>query len=376
MIVGYAMSSDHPIIDPLMPLDVSRITAEERKRSKNQVASGCLSACRAFHQEGSKAFWANNTFVFTTHQALHNMGILDLDTRNTISSTTLRVVAQYYDDQKRVRKYDSEIPGYPKVRVTPLQRVADPTTLGRKGFKSYSWLQVADFLNALRPPFDPLHDKKQVRPRLLPNMTSLRIDFVNFPNECLDFPSTEIHHIAAHHLARTLSELIFTGLSHDDQGFRTQVDLEAMVRDDGLMLKSIDTLVHHNGKMNQVEDAEIRARVVRSWRSLVTEKTGEVPHFQDSHWHPGVRTPLPAGLAGPIPLETVHPASLWENRPTMWKLVPVSRDSSRREFVEFSRTTGTPVGKYSEVADVDDSIDLECEDCGELHEPSIFDPDF
>lgn len=375
MIVGYAMSSDHPIIDPLMPLDESRITPAERNQAKNQFASGCLAACSSFQKEGNKAFWANNTFVFTTHQALHNLGTLDLNTRNTISSTTLRIVAQYYDDQRQIRRYDSEIPGYPRVKVTTLQRVADPTTLGRKGFKSYSWLQVADFLNALRPPFDPVHDKKQVRPRLLPNLTSLRIDFVNFPSDCLDFPSTELHHTAAHHLARTLSELFFTGLPSDDQGYRTQLDLEAMVRDDGLMIKSIDTLVHHNGRMNRVTDTEVKARVVRSWRSLVTEKTGEVPRLQDSHWHPGVRSVLPTALGGPIPLETDHPESLWEKRPTMWKLVPVSRDSSRREFVEFSRTTGAQVGKYSEVFDFDDSVELECEDCGELHEPP-HDPEF
>ncbi|KAK1825929.1 hypothetical protein QBC39DRAFT_365595 [Podospora conica] len=372
MIVGYAMSSDHPIIDPLMPLDGSKLTPQERKWSKNQIAFGCLAACRAFHQEGTKTFWASNTFVFTTHQALRNLGILDLAIRNTICSTTLRIVAQYYDDQRKIRRYNSALPGFPKVRIQPIQRVADHTTLGRRGFKSYSWLQLADFLTALRPPFDPQHDKKQVRPRLLPNLTSLRIDFVNFPNDCLDFPSAEVHQLAAHHLARTLSELVFTGLPPDEPGIRAKLDLMAMVRDDGLVVKSIDTFVCHNGKMAQIADADVQAKVVRSWRSLVHEKTGTVPPLQDSHWHPELMTTT--GLGAPIPLETVHPASLWQNRPTMWKLVPVSRDSSLREFIEFSRTTGSPVGKYSEELDVDDSADLQCEDCGGMHEP--YDTDF
>ena len=147
--------------------------------------------------------------------------------RKGIESITLRIVARYYDDEKRRHRlsqdYHPELFKSQALKVIP--RVKDESSMARKGFHSYGWTQTVDFLDALRPPFDPHHAQGN-RPRLLPGLLSMRMDFVNFPDYFLPFPEMDLHEIAAHDFGCTLNELMVTGLPCCEVGVKAGADLQ------------------------------------------------------------------------------------------------------------------------------------------------------
>jgi len=165
-ILEMSLTSHYPILDPLLKLATKEYTTVDERARGNHIAIGFLATCKAYHTEGTRFLWKNNEFVFTSHQALRNLANLSLENRKSIKSITLRIVAKYYDDAKRVRTARSNLPGK-KITIRAAPRLHE-NPLARKGYKSYTWLQVIDFLDALRPPFDPGQKKKQPRPRLLP----------------------------------------------------------------------------------------------------------------------------------------------------------------------------------------------------------------
>ncbi|KAK4442975.1 hypothetical protein QBC34DRAFT_417875 [Podospora aff. communis PSN243] len=362
-ILEMALTSDYPILDPLSKITKEHATADEKARG-NQIAIGFLATCKAYHTEGTRFLWKNNDFVFTSHHALRNLANLDLELRKTIKSITLRIIARYYDDARRTRRAKSNILG----KTIPVKAVArvHENPLARKGYKSYTWLQLIDFLDALRPPFDPQRKKKVFRPRLLPGLESMRMDFVNFPKEYLNVPDIDLHRIAAHDLGCTLNELLLTGLPEDDCGTRALADLTGLVRDDGLIMKSTDTFISDYSTLTRMTDRPLDFRVVRAWKPLADEierQFGDSDHDHDhghQHHHPDV---------SPAPPAVGHPESIFTEKKTIWRRVPKSRDAARHErtWIEFSRTFGLPVDPEDE--DFDESFLLFCEGCGEVHEP-------
>ncbi|KAK0643234.1 hypothetical protein B0T16DRAFT_391791 [Cercophora newfieldiana] len=350
-ILSYSLISSFPIIDPLSKHTKESMTAEERARG-NQIAIGFLATCKAYHTEGLRYLWGRNEFVFTSHYALRNFANLSLEHRKVVKFINIRIIAKYYDDARRVRTAKSNVPGR-KITIKTAARLHE-NPLARKGYKSYTWLQLIDFLDALRPPFDPRYkSKKAPRPRLLPGLESMRIDFVNFPREYLAMPDIDLHRIAVHDLGCTLNELVLTGLPEDDCGIRALSDLNGMVRDDGLLMKAFDSFMSDSTVLTRVRDCPFDARVVRSWKPL------DHDHI---HHHPDI---------SPAPVDVGHPESIYKEKKTIWRRVPKSRDASRddRTWVEFSRTLGTPV--EPDKPDVDESSLLFCDECGEVHEPML-----
>lgn len=371
MILAYAMTSDHPIVDPLSKLTKEHMESEELFRG-NQIAINFLMTRKAYHIEGTRFLWENNTFIFTSHHALRRFGMLPLRFRESVKSVNLRITARFYDDEKRA--HNIHLSGNRvKLRVNLRPKEVG---LATKGYKSYSWHQVTDFLDALRPPFDPAHNKKLPRPRLLPKLESMRIDLVNFPKDYLDFPGHELHKMASHDLGRTLNELMVTGLPRDDQGTKASVDLVGMVRDNGVFMRAPATYVQTGNNLVRKKEAPLQVRVVRAWRAIAQEildlsddEDGPLLHH-GPHGHHGYAFEIP-----PAPEEVGHPVSVWKERRTVWKRIPVSRDSNERKWMEFNQTWGSPVGPYDAEQDIDDSVVIICDECGEVHDPHI-DHDF
>lgn len=383
-ILEYSLTSSQPIIDPLSKLNPHVLLPEEKKMSKAQIAINFLATCRAYHDEGERFLWRNNTFVFTDCLALQNFRNLGLEHRKQITHITMRITARYYDEdfeREHRAPYPTSNPTRNPLRLRVIPRVYD-NTLARRGFRSYTWLQVVDFLTVLRPPFDPDHDTTQPRPRLLPALESLRIDLVNFPSDFLTAPSpVEMHALTGHDLSMSLKELQLTGIPECQWGSDMASHLVRMVRDDGLFLKSDSTYVSSN-RVRKQSDGDWEPRAVRAWKVLAEEylqskkKTngsslpmGGGHHGHHSH-HGTVKIPA-------VPAEEGQPETTWQNRRTLWKRVPVSRDSEERVWAEFDRTTGTIIlSEEYENPDMDtyDPEELVCHHCQMMHSP--YDDDY
>ncbi|KAK4033817.1 hypothetical protein C8A01DRAFT_39703 [Parachaetomium inaequale] len=379
-ILEYALTSNDPIIDPLVKLNREAVTVAERTRD-NQLAIGFLATCKAYLAEGTRFLWANNEFIFTSHLALRNFANLSLEHRKGIKHVTFRIIARYYDDEerKRLAPYPSAVDTYYRtinLRATP--RIKEDN-LARKGFRSYAWEQVVDFLDAMRPPFDPNHPKGQPRPRLLPGLDSLRMDFVNFPDSFLTPGGGPfLHSYASHDLGCTLNELQLTGLPACDFGQELVSELSGMIKDDGLLLKSDSTFVFSGSQLRPMSSRpkwmpSWEPKVIRSWKALAAEyarSKGRSPsqpaHGHHRHAHAGHHNMPPA------PKEEGHPESLWKERRTMFKRVPIEQDDDERVWAEFDRLTGREIEpeEYDSEDDEYDISDLVCPSCDVMHAPS------
>ncbi|KAL2143621.1 hypothetical protein VTI28DRAFT_10206 [Corynascus sepedonium] len=380
-ILEYSLTSKYPIIDPLSKLNKEALVPEERARG-NQIAIGFLATCKAYFLEGTRFLWSNNTFVFTSHVALRNFSYLSLEHRRGIKHVTFRIIARYYDDEDR--KHLAPYPSandmfYKTINLRTIPRIKE-NSLARKGFRSYAWNQVVDFLDAMRPPFDPDHPKGQPRPRLLPGLESLRMDFVNFPDSFLSPGSGNfLHGLASHDLGCHLNELQLTGLPICDFGEELVAELSGMIKDDGLLLRSDAAFVYSGKQLRPMAQRAKRwmpewdAKVIRSWRALADEyarSKGRTPatepsHPHHRHGHGHHRMP-------PAPQEEGHPKSLWKARRTLFKRVPVEQGEDDRVWVEFDRLTGLPIEpeEYDSDEDEYDVSDLICPHCDVMHSPS------
>lgn len=374
-ILSYAMTSPSPIIDPLCAIKRENLTMAERTRG-HQIAIHFLVTCKAYHAEGTKFLWTNNTFLFTSVQALKLFSEVDLLYRGQVHEATLRIIARYYDDDAPPagRRLPS---GYhhsfhpnnpPPLRVH--KRAKEPT-LARRGFRAYSWFQLVDFLEALLPPHSPSQDAARPRTRLLPNLGTLRIDLVNFAVDTLQYPPAQLHDIASHHLGCTLNELIVTGLPTDDTGARTSAELGGLLKDDGLMIGHPPTFVAHaKGGLRPLKGGAIfHKKVVRSMRPVL----GVDHHHHDDH--PDYFDEFP-----PAPAEVGDPPeSEYTSCRTIWKRVPVKLDDPHRIWELFDRVSGLPWEEVEEEAlmydlldeDSDDEGGMMCENCGQVHPGAI-----
>ncbi|KAK4199985.1 hypothetical protein QBC40DRAFT_77042 [Triangularia verruculosa] len=381
-ILEYSLTSHHPIIDPLSRLNPNAITSDERKISKNQVAISFLATCKAYHAEGTRFLWKNNSFIFTDYLTLQNFSTLGLEHRKNMRQITMRITARYYDDDPERTEHPAPHPkptaGRRDLRLRVIQRVQDDNSLARRGFRSYTWHQVVDFLDVLRPPFDPNHDQTKPRPRLLPGLESLRIDLVNFVPDYLTPPGgPQLHNLASHDLALSLRELQLTGLPECHWGADLSAGLARLVKDDGLFLKAEPTYIFSN-RLRKQSDIHWEMRAIRAWKVLADEylksqkkkkgsSTAAAVGHHNHHSHNGP-VKIPA-----VPEEEGAPETQWKERRTLWKRVPVSRDAvDEREWVEFDRTTGAPIpaNEYGDPAtDSYDPDELVCHHCQMMHSP-------
>ncbi|KAH6607707.1 hypothetical protein Trco_004020 [Trichoderma cornu-damae] len=379
-ILKFAMKSEHPIIDPLSALTPENLTNEEKKRG-NQIAIHFLATCKAMHAEGTRLLWESNHFVFTTPQALRNFGELSFQYRHKILHVNLRVIARYYDDQRRRHKLGHCYhPDLKKDQPLKIYMRPKESPLVRGGFRCYTWNQVIDFLQALRAPFDPAYkDRKNPRPRLLPSLSSLRLDLVNFSDSLLPFSGSDLHETASHELGCTLNELQVTGMPLDDVGMKATAELSGLVKDEGLYLDASAAFIARPKNLQSLPGDVWCARVIRAYKDLKeeleeealglgedSEEIGEPFHLYSFEGYHKVGT-LPAA-----PAEEGHPPSTREEKLVLWKKVPVARDDSdERTWIQFSRVNGHEVEDSAWDSDDDDRI---CPCCGELHPNSSMFP--
>ncbi|KAG8425483.1 hypothetical protein J3458_002178 [Metarhizium acridum] len=370
-ILKFAMKSPYPIIDPLSRLSHEHLSEKEKTRG-NQVAIHFLATCRVLRTEGTRYFWETNNFTFTTPEALRNFSELSSQYRNQITHLNLRIIARYYDDQRRKHRLER---GYHtdlkkdqllKVRLRPKE-----PPLIRGGFRCYTWSQVTDFLMALRAPYDPNYkDKNNPRPRLLPGLLSLRLDLVNFSETLLPFSGSELHEVASHELGCTLNELQVTGMPFDDAGMKASAELSGMLKDEGLYLDGSPSFVAHAKHLQPLSGKRWCARVVRAFKGREDDDDSDEYDEDDEmdgpshhgHFHARI------GTMPPAPVEEGHPTSSRDPDKVIWKRVPLSRDDDARYWVQFSRRGG------HEIADPDWETDDEgiCPCCGEGHPGSSF----
>ncbi|KAH8173210.1 hypothetical protein LIA77_07465 [Sarocladium implicatum] len=376
-ILEFAMTSPRPIIDPLSPRNPDHLTDAE-KTADNQIAINMLVACRALNVEGQRFLWEKNQFTFTTPEAVSHFAELDSKYRSQIQQVTFRIVASFFDDEKRKYRHKLDALYHPELRTShTLRTVIRPkeSPLSKGGFRSYSWLQVVDFLTALRAPYMPKIREKTPRPRLLPSLVSLRIDFVNFL-DILPIPTKELHDVTNHELARTLNELQLTGLPYEDIGARmgASSELIGMVKDDGLYLQSVPRYISLGARkgLKPLSGLSWCARVIRP-------RLAEGGTIHDEHGPSHIHWDMPGEMPA-APRESGHPESTEEeDERFIYKKVPVSRDSDQREWKRFSCRTGYPWAFEDDYdSDEEDYLDEICPNCGEPHAGSsfLYDEDF
>ncbi|KAM0284699.1 hypothetical protein ACHAQH_001853 [Verticillium albo-atrum] len=387
-ILKYALTAPLSIFDPLSKLRPDTVTADEKARG-NQIAIHFLVTCKAMHTEGTRILWGKNTFTFTSPEALRNFAELDFNYRKSMKSISFRVIAQFYDDKKRPhRLHRAYHHSLKKDHQLPVNMRVNEQTYARGGFRCYSWSQIVDFLAALRPPFDPKHDKKQIRPRLLPALESLHIDLVNFEDDKLPMFGNDMHNMASHELGCSLNELYVTGLPIDDPGVKASAELTGLLKDEGLYMTGVPAYVQTKRGLSSLTGHATCARVIRAYKSLRGTSLGlshggidedlsdsegtDYDAFDDSaleahHSHIPI---MPAA-----PPQEGHPTSHRKDK-VIWKQVPVSRNSGERKWVEFCRSSGYPIGSSATKNDEDDEDEdslSACPCCGEPHPGTFLD---
>jgi hypothetical protein len=407
-IMHYAFISEGPIVDAMSPTSKTNLTPVERKARRECVALGFLATCKFYHTEALRMLFQNNSFVFTTPQALLNFAEVSITHRKFIKHVTLRVIARFYDDETRPHKlqkeYHNSMTRDENLRVS--QRAKEPN-LARKGFRCYTWTQVIDFLDALRAPYDPKHEKGTPRPRLFPDLESMRIDFVNFPEYYLPFSDSDLHELAAHDLGCTLNELTVTGLPSCEVGMKAGGDLSGMVKDDGLFMESVATFMQSKGGMlKPMTGGSVNARVIRSWRKQARDaREARAAAAAKNLAHAASSSTAAAGGASatssstpashstssthgnehshgyldmpPAPEDKDAPPCTRRKRKTVWRRVPVLRDSEEREWIEFDRQSGYPIESIADIfSDTDEDEDgYFCIKCGDYHPAYDMDDD-
>jgi hypothetical protein len=204
----------------------------------------------------------------------------------------------------------------------------------------------------------------------------MRIDFVNFPEDYLPYSSSDLHEVAAHDNGCTLNELMVTGLPCCEQGMKAGAECSGMVKDNGLFMDAGPAYIQLKTQLKPLTGKTFCKKVIRAW--MVSGDSEHTLHhsLRDNYPVRMHRAPDPPGAP-----ESMHA------RPTVWKRVPVSRDSSERKWVEFDRRMGYSVDEmqddigidmdlYDSDLENDSDIDMDemvdfpvCYKCGDAHPP-------
>lgn len=353
-IVEFSLSSSQPIIDPLSPRKLDNLTDRE-KTSSNKIAINILATCKSLNVDGKRYLWERNTFTFTSPEALRNFANLDAGIRAKITHVNFRVIAQYWDDERRRNRrkldgsYHFDLASPQTMRLTVRPKSASPLTRG--GFRCYTWSQVADFLTALGAPYTPKRFGKDPRPRLLPSLISLRMDLVNFTESLLPMPGKELHDVSNHsEISRTFNQLQLTGVPCDESGMKATAELIGIIKDNGLYLESAPTYAAFPKRLQFLSDRTWCGRLVRPTPDLDGDHLG-----------------MPAA-----PKEEGYPETTsFDDEFILYKHMPITRDSKERTWVPFNLETGY---RLSEDSDEDTDADFPhvCPCCGEPHPGSSF----
>ncbi|KAL3954471.1 hypothetical protein ACCO45_010034 [Purpureocillium lilacinum] len=318
-ILRFALTGAQPIVDPLSPTTSEHLTEQEKARG-NQIAIHFLATCRALPPplRGTEPQLSSQN---NQHPPSH--------------------VAHYFDDQRRKHKlkrdYHEDLKGDVNLKV---QMRPQETPIVRGGFRCYTWTQIVDFLAALRAPYDPAYrDKYYPRPRLLPALTTLRMDLVNFSNILLPLSGSELHDIACHELGCTLNELQITGMPLSNAGTKACAELSGLLKDEGLYLEGPASFIAYSKSLQPLSGHDwYEALVVRAWKG----KPAGLDYNEDvdGHLANSIAKHKRLGATPPAPQEGGHPTSTWDENTVIWKKVPTTRDSDERTWALFSRSKG------------------------------------
>lgn len=377
------MTSSHSIVDPLCKVKQERLLVKEKAKG-HQLAIHFLATCKAYYIEGNKFLWSNNSFVFTTPEALRNFSEVDLKFRQQIKEVNFRLIARFYDDEERTHKINRHHhPDIKKSVSMNVQKRPKESPLNRRGFRVYGWFQLVDFLTAMLPPFDPdrlsqeslVHTKPA--PKLLPSLEKLHIDFLNFKDDTLNMPPSQLHELASHQLGCTLNEVVLTGLPSDDGGLRTCNELAGLLKDEGLLIDHAPSMVALKHVVRVLGcghgDCHYSAKVVRATRHIGEQHRDEVYEHFNAEFPPAP------------PDEGEPPYSPFHSCRTIWKRVPVKiNDGDERKWMLFDRMSGLPweevedeVTMFDYLGDSDGGSDegLVCDNCNKVHPGAIPPPD-
>jgi hypothetical protein len=370
-IMEYALVSKDPIADPLSELKKDHLTAQEQHIAKNQVAYGFLSTCHLFNHEGKKVFWGRNTFMFTTAAALRNFASLAIEDRQLVQAVNLRVIARYYDEDKKVTRYMSRKYSQAMKKKTSIRVYHPPAPrefgVQTPGFQSFSWLKLVDFLRALQPPYSPGDTIEKRRPYLLPNLTNMRIDLVNFQGavDGTGEAMARLHEEAHHNQPSFLHELMITGLPCGPVGSEAATNLMSLLKFDGLFLDGSPAYIEDKKSLVPLKGPKMNEKVFRSNFSILeTDEEIKEDHANHHTLHDPNRPPPVVPTASEQP--TLNSSMIGSD--TIWKHVPASRDSPERHWVEFDRRTGLRMDVVENILEVyfmdmmDDVEDLVFED--------------
>lgn len=382
-ILSFALTSPQPIIDPLCKVKGEHLMPHEKPKT-NQLAIHFLATCKAYHAEGTKFLWSNNSFIFTSPEAVRHFAEVDFIYREHMKEVTFRVIAKFYDDEARTHKISRHHhPDLKKAITLPINKRPKENTLARCGFRTYGWYQLVDFLGALLPPFDPSHAQRHdgpntsnafllpPPPKLLPALEKIRIDFVNFGDNLFNNPPPQLHELASHYFGCTLNEVVLTGLPGDETGLRVSSELAGLLKNEGLLIDHAPIMVALKNGMRSLKcdavECHYSVKVVRAMKDIV----GHHPH-DDVHapWFGVDFPPAP-------PDEGEPPYSYFHSCRTMWKKIPIHLDKpTDRKWVLFDRMTGLPWDDIEEEATMfdffgDDEEETVCDNCGEIHPGAI-----
>ncbi|KAL2060950.1 hypothetical protein VTL71DRAFT_9002 [Oculimacula yallundae] len=338
-ILGFALTSPEPIIDPFYKLRNQNITRVERF-SRQWINIQCLSVSQVFNVEGTRILVENNRFIFTQAAALENFSRISPQLRSTVKHVTLRVVGRYYGDVARKADFSGNGGTYhdtiPEFQAHILAR--PDGMMKDTGIQAYCWFQVADFLKALQLPREMLSKN---RPKLLPGLESMRLDLVNFCDH-LPIGISSFAAVVRWHLGRILDELVVSGLPQPVEGSDEQMVLRNLLRDDGLFSSTCPAFVSIRDSIKSLPVYDYTHHVLSSKKSgKKAMKNASVLN------HP----------EGGRPPKSTHPAGT-----TIWKWARDYEDEPKK-WIEFDRVSGRPMSDVEEEdagtdADDDDDFDI------------------
>jgi len=334
-ILSNAMTCPDPIIDPFYKLNRDTVVKEEWR--KKQININFLATCKAFHVEGLRLLFANNTFIFTQAPALEDFAKLPVHLRSTVKQVTLRVVGQYYDEDAGRRDLTGNVPYHNSIDKLMMPIVARPSGMVKdKGIQAYCWEQLADFLRALLMPAPA----SVFRQKLLPRLDFLRIDLVNFCDH-LPYGGYQFGSLIRWHLGQVVDELLITGAPEDDMDDGlTQEErvLHQLVRDEGLVGSAAPQFVSNkSGGLKRLRPNGIAQRLVRANKTPKSQLVSTPFHPEGGE----------------------HPKSAFKPGKTIWKWTSDSLANPEKRWIEFHRQSGMPADDIDIFDDSDMWSDME-----------------
>ncbi len=332
-ILSFSVRSSTPIIDPFYKPSKVNLTRDERCQRKNFSIS-MLSTCKPLSIEGVKLLFSNNEFIFTQAAAIAKFATFPLELRETVKHITLRVVGCYYDDRAAKRDLTDNTGYHVDIDMLTMPVYARPPGMVKdRGIQAYCWEQLTDFLKALVISVPPT---SKVRPKMFPNLKSMRIDLVNFVDH-LPYGGFQFGSVIRWHLGQFLDELIITGAPAGDLGFTSEEKLlHNLVNDGGLIgsAKPLFVSLNKGSGIRSLRPLDLSLQVLRADANalLTLNSSPSKKENNKAEIHPEGGAP---------------PKSYFPSGRTVWKWTYETLTSEKKSWIEFDKASGFPADDVS-----------------------------